>query len=125
MEITNSTSLNEAIASLEKKRRFQEQDLSEHFKHTYQSLQPANIVKNAWQNFTSSPEAKGNVLKAALGLGAGLLSKRLFFGGSGSVFKKLLGTAVEFGVAKAVTNKSGNAVAKGLNAVKNLLAKRN
>jgi hypothetical protein len=125
MEITNTTSLHEAIVRLEQKRKEQEQDLSAHFKHTYQSLQPINLLKNAFQGITSSPSTKGNLLKAALGLGAGFLSKKLFFGGSSSVFKKLLGTAVEFGVAKAVTNKSGNVMAKGWNLVKNLLAKRN
>jgi len=50
--------------------------------------------------------------------------KKLLFNGTSSVFKKLLGTAVEFGVAKAVSNKSGNVIAKGLSVVKNLLAKR-
>ena len=124
MEITDTTSLNKAIALLEQKRRDQEQDISAHFKHTYQSLQPINLLKNAFQGITSSPSTKGNLIKAALGLGAGLLSKKLFFGGSSSVFKKLLGTAVEFGVAKAVTNKSGNVMAKGLNLVRNMLVKR-
>jgi len=125
MEITNSVSLHEAIAHLEQKRREQEQDLSAHFKHTYQSLLPINLLKNAFQGITASPTAKGNLLKAGLGLGAGLLSKKLFFGGSSSVFKNLLGTAVEFGVAKAVTNKSsGNVMVKGLNLVKSFLTKR-
>jgi hypothetical protein len=125
MEITDTTSLLEAITRLEQKRREQEQDLSAHFKHTYQSLQPLNLLKNAFQGITDSPGAKGNLIKAGLGLGAGLLSKKLLFGGSGSIFKKLLGTAVELGVAKAVTNKSGNVVAKGLGLVKNMLARRN
>jgi len=125
MEITNTTSLHEAITRLEQKRREQEQDLSAHFKHTYQSLQPMNLLKNAWHGIADSPTAKGNLLKAGLGLGAGFLSKKLLFNGTSSVFKKLLGTAVEFGVAKAVTNKSGNVMAKGLTLVKNLLAKRN
>lgn len=124
MEITNSVSLQEAITSLELKRTAQEKDLSAHFKNTYESLQPKNIIKNAFQSFASSPDAKGNLLKAGLGLGAGLLSKRLFFGGSGSVFKKLLGTAVEFGVAKAVTSKSDTIVAKGLSLLKKMTRSR-
>ena len=100
MEITNSSSLQEAIIRLEQKRRAQEQDLSAHFKHTYQSLQPLNILKNTFNGVTSSTGVRGNLLKAGLGLGAGLLTKNLFFGGSGSVIKKLLGTAVEVGVTR-------------------------
>lgn len=125
MEITDSTSLQEAIANLEMKRKAQEQDLSAHFKYTYQSLHPKNLIKNAFQRFASSPDAKGNLIKAGLGLGVGLLSKKLFFGGSGSIFKKLLGTAVELGVAKAVTTKSDGIVEKGLSLLKKISRSRN
>jgi len=121
MEITNSGSLQEAIVRLERKRREQEQDLSAHFKHTYQSIQPMNILKNTFHAVTSSPGVRGNLLKAGLGLGAGLLTKRLFFGGSGSVIKKLLGTAVEVGVTKAVTNKSGNIISNVLSLLKKVV----
>ena len=121
MEITNSSTLQKAIIRLEQKRREQEQDISAHFKHTYQSLQPLNILKNTFHNVTSSPGIKGNLLKAGLGLGAGLLTKRLFFGGSGSAIKKIIGTAVEVGVTKAVTNKSGNIIASGLNLLKKVV----
>jgi len=121
MEITNSGSLQEAILRLEQRRREQEQDLSAHFKHTYQSLQPMNILRNTFQGVTSSSGVRGNLLRAGLGLGAGLLTKRLFFGGSGSVIKKLLGTAVEVGVTKAVTNKTGNIISDGLNLLKKLV----
>ena len=121
MEITNSGSLQEAILRLEQRRRVQEQDLSAHFKHTYQSLQPMNILRNTFQGVTSSSGVRGNLLRAGLGLGAGLLTKRLFFGGSGSVIKKLLGTAVEVGVTKAVTNKTGSIIGDGLNLLKKLL----
>jgi len=121
MEITNSGSLQEAILRLEQRRREQEQDLSAHFKHTYQSLQPMNILRNTFQGVTSSSGVRGNLLRAGLGLGAGLLTKRLFFGGSGSVIKKLLGTAVEVGVTKAVTNKTGSIIGDGLNLLKKLL----
>ena len=118
MEIINRTTLEEAITRLEKQRREKEQDLSAHFKHTYQSLQPLNIIKNSLHSVTSAPGAGGNLLKAGLGIGAGLLTKRLFFGGSGSVIKKLLGTAVEVGVTKAVANKTGNIIVSGLNLLK-------
>ena len=121
MEITNSGSLQEAILRLEQRRREQEQDLSAHFKHTYQSLQPMNILRNTFQGVTSSSGVRGNLLRAGLGLGAGLLTKRLFFGGSGSVIKKLLGTAVEVGVTKAVTNKTGNIISDGLSLLKKLV----
>ena len=121
MEITNSGSLQEAILRLEQRRREQEQDLSAHFKHTYQSLQPMNILKNTFNGVASSPGVRGNLLKAGLGLGAGLLTKKLFFGGSGSVIKKLLGTAVEVGVTKAVTHKTGSIIANGLNLLKNVV----
>jgi len=77
MEIIDTTSLHEAIARLEQKRREQEQDLSAHFKHTYQSLRPMNLLKNAVQGIAASPTAKGNLLKAGLGLGAGFLSKKI------------------------------------------------
>lgn len=68
MENTSrTTALKQAILELEKKQDLQEQDLKEHFKLTLESLKPANIVKSALHDISSSSEIRQSFISAILG----------------------------------------------------------
>jgi hypothetical protein len=118
MQIHNSASLKAAIHQLEQKHFIQKEALIDQFHETYESLKPLNIVKNEFKKITSSitgpSETKSNILKTALGLGVGFLTKKLFIGGSANILKRLLGTAVEVGVAKLVATNADKIVEKGI-----------
>jgi len=45
-------------------------------------------------------------LKATLGLGAGILSKKIFLGKSPGIFRKVVGSAVQMGLAGLVSKKT-------------------
>jgi len=113
MHINNTSSLKAAIYQLEQKQIAQKEALVDTFHETYESLKPLNIIKNEFKRVVGSSETKHNLLNAAIGLGTGFLTKKLFLGGSTNIFKKLFGTAIEVGVAKLVSGNADKIIEKG------------
>ena len=100
--INNTTELRDAIGFLEAERVFKAEVLKEQFRLTYESYKPVNLLKNTLKDIASSPNLVNNVIGAAIGLGTGYLSKKIVVGGSGNIFRKLLGIIVQMGVTNAV-----------------------
>ena len=113
MKITTASQLDLAILELEQRRTIQEKDLIEHFNFTYQSFRPLNLIKNAIEDIAGSPEIRDNVINAAVGVGTGFVTKKLLVGKSPSLFKKILGGAVEFVVANVVAKHTDDIKAYG------------
>ncbi len=113
MEIHTAAALQEAILQLEEKKDLQRIQLNNHFHEATESLKPMNILKNSIGKVVKSPGAVENIIDATVGVGAGLLSKRMIIGKSAGVLKKLLGMAVEFGVAGLVAKNSGSIKSNG------------
>lgn len=99
-----SVDLRMEIMELEAERSRQEQDLREITTAAIHSLNPVNLIKNTFNSTVKSPGFSKALLKGAVGLAAGFLSKKMLVRGSSSVMKKALGTAVELGVVKAVAS---------------------
>ena len=106
MHIENAAGLKAAIEQLEKRKAMQERLLSDHLSMTYESLKPINMLKSTFGEVKSSPELKMNLVNAALGIGVGVISKKIFLQGSTNFFKKIAGTLVELGVASLVAKNS-------------------
>src|SRR6266536_1399040 len=117
--IKNTNDLKSAIAELEKKRIVQEEVLTNELQVAYENLKPLNVL----QKITSSPGVRNNLLKAAIGLGAGVLSKNLLIGKSAGILKNVIGNVIKFGVAALVTKNSGKIKEKGTGRLKMLLWK--
>jgi hypothetical protein len=110
----NSTSysrLQDSIQLLEEEQIIKRQLLMEQLTISYESLKPLNLLQAAIRDISSTPELGNNVLGSALGLASGFLSKKIFIGTSGNLFRKLLGSFVQLGVT--------NIVAKHPEAIKN------
>ena len=112
MEINNSAELKEAIKLLEKQKSIQKERLTEQFHIAYESLKPINILKNSLNKVVNSPGVSDNIIDTSISVGAGLLSKKLLIGKSAGVVKKILGLALEFGVAGLVS-KNSDAIKSG------------
>ncbi len=67
-----------------------------------ESIKPVNIIKSTFNEVVSSPNLMNNVLGASIGLAAGYLSNKTVVGSSGNVFKKFLGTILQFGVTTLI-----------------------
>lgn len=104
MKTINSTSeLTEAILLLETRQADQGIQLREQFNLTYESLKPLNLIKSTFREAASSRELKDNIINTGTGLVAGYLSKKLFEGVSHSPLKKILGSALMFGITNMVS----------------------
>lgn len=105
---TATVLLKELILLKETQRKLEGELLKEHFRETYQSFKPANIIKSALTEVATSPNLKANFINAAIGLATGYLAKKIFIGKTNNPFSKLLGGIVELVVAnKASANAEG------------------
>lgn len=111
-EIANTSDLNIAIKRLEAKRFVQEEDMKAHFHVILNDLKPTNILKHTLHEVQQSTPLKHNLLKVAVGLGAGYFSRRMLVNQSAGFAKKALGAVLQFGITSFIAKKddgtSGN-----------------
>lgn len=107
-KIANTTELTLAIKKLERQRILLEEDLKDEFHIILESLKPSNILKHTIHEVQESTELKRNLLKVAVGLGAGYFSRKLVIGKSAGIVKKALGTALQYGITNFVAKKNSN-----------------
>ena len=122
--ITSVDALHEAIAALERRRREQEQGLNDSFMHVIESLRPVNVIKTIARDLAGSPGARHQALSAGLGLVAGFAVKKLLFGGQSGLLKKILGTALQVGIASLVGGKGDSIQAAGSRLLRSILVNR-
>ena len=103
--IANTTDLSTAIKRLERRRMVMEEDLKDHFHLILEDLKPTNILKNTLHEVQESTPLKHNLLKVAIGLGAGYFSRKMVIGKSAGIVKKALGTALQYGITNFVAKK--------------------
>lgn len=104
MEKLNAeTSLRDMITQLEHQQSERCDAVKEQLHSAYESLKPVNLLVSTLKDVTSSIDLKGNLLNTAIGLSSGFVSKKLFEGVSKSPFKRLIGSALMFGVMNLVT----------------------
>jgi hypothetical protein len=104
--ITSYEGLRNAIRLLEAEQSIQGRQLKDQLYITYESLKPVNLLRNTLKEIYSSGYLTDNISSAAMGLVSGFLSKKIFIGTSGSAFKKLLGSILQFGVTNLVSRNS-------------------
>ncbi|MFA6923483.1 MAG: hypothetical protein WC223_04435 [Bacteroidales bacterium] len=101
-EITTISGLKNAIQLLEVEQAANEHLLKEQFHHTYESLKPVNILKSTLHDIASSPYLINNILGTTTGLATGYLTKKIAVGSSKNIFRKLIGSVLQFGVTNVV-----------------------
>lgn len=104
-DIANTSDLDIAIKRLEAKRFVQEEDIKAHFNVVLNDLRPTNILKNTLHEVQQSTPLKHNLLKVAVGLGAGYFSRKMVVGKSAGFAKKALGAALQFGITSFISKK--------------------
>lgn len=105
--ISSVADLKNAIQILEFELEYKEQLLKEQFYYTYESLKPVNLLKSSLHDISSSPFLIDNILGAALGLATGFLTKKIVVGVPVTIARKLLGSLLQFGVSKIVSQHTG------------------
>jgi hypothetical protein len=106
--ITSVTELKKAIQILEVELEVKEQILKEQFLVTFESLKPVNMLKSTLKEVVTSPHLIENIAGSVLGLVTGYFSQKLIVGASSNLLKKVLGTALQFGVTNLVAQHTGS-----------------
>lgn len=119
--IANTTDLSIAIKRLERKCQILEEELKDDFYTILESLKPTNILKNTLHEIQESTPLKQNLLKVALGLGAGYFSRKLVIGKSAGIVKKALGAALQYGITNFIAKKDDTEIDEYQPKRKNLL----
>jgi hypothetical protein len=101
--LNSGINLKETILQLERKQAVELKLLREQLHLTYESIKPINLVKNTFKEVAASEELTDNIVNTSVGLAAGYVSKKIFEKASHSPFRKLLGTALLFGVTNLVS----------------------
>jgi len=105
-KITSAEQLKARIAQLENRRSLEEAELRKQFKGLHQALKPSRLIVSAIKDISSSGEVRSTVADAAMGMVAGMVTKRFVTGGSGGFLKKILGEVAEIAVAAGVSKNS-------------------
>jgi hypothetical protein len=100
--ISSVADIKNSIRFLEADQELKGQQLRAQFNNISDSLKPVNLLRNAVHEISSSPFLMKNIAGAALGLATGYLSKRVVFGASKNIIKRILGIALQFGVTNFI-----------------------
>lgn len=100
--IHSMESLQSTLRTLEQRQSSEGQALRDHFRLTYETMRPANLIKSALTEVTQSQDLKDHLVSTGVGLVAGHASKAVFESVSDSPIKGLVGTAIQFGITNAV-----------------------
>ena len=104
--ISSTSDLKIAIQLLEVEQAHEAQLLNEHFSIFCERIKPINLIKSALKDVTSTPDLLDNFLGTTMGMGTGYLSKKLVVGGSGNIFRNILGSLLQMGVTNLVAKHS-------------------
>lgn len=104
--ITSMAGLKNAIELLEVEQTVKGQLLKEQFHLTYESLRPINLFRNGLKEFFGAPLISENLSGTAMGAAGGFLLKKLFVGRSGNIFRKLIGSVLQFGITNIFAKNS-------------------
>lgn len=122
--ITSTIRLKNAIQLLEAEQAAKWQLLKEQLNITYKSFKPGNFLTDTLKNMVSSPHLIKNILGTTMGLATGYLSNKIVVGASANVFRKLLGSVMQFGVTSIVNRHPDAIKSFGRLVLANFLRKR-
>lgn len=97
--------LSRAIDVLENKKDLELKSLKEQMTTVQEHFKPINLIKSTFHN-ANNPEVKNDIVNNAIGLTTGYLSKKILMGTTHNPIKKLVGTFLEFAIAKVVAKNS-------------------
>ncbi|NTW24302.1 MAG: hypothetical protein HGA37_06355 [Lentimicrobium sp.] len=100
--IITEADLRTAIVLLESKQAEEGRLMKAQFLIAVESIKPINLIKSTLMEAAESRDLQDNLINSSVGLSAGYISKVLFQGATGGPIKKVLGTAIMFGIKNLI-----------------------
>lgn len=122
--IQNAADLKTAIARLTVQQTSDLFLLKEEFLVTKEKFKLTNIIKSSFKEVTSTPNITTNIVKAAVGLTTGFVTKKLLIGKTINPVKNLLGGLLEVFVANKVMLNADTIKTVGSILLKKILPKK-
>jgi len=123
-KLSPSAQLKETIILLEIEQFQKKILLHEEFLVTYENLKPVNLIKNKLAGIITAPDFKNNLINSLIGIASGYISKKLIVGNTRNPIKQLLGTLLQVGVTKLVSNNAEGIKSTGKSIFDNLFGKK-
>jgi hypothetical protein len=105
--------LKERIILMESQQAKELAVLREQIHLTYDTVKPLTLLKSIFNEVTTSPGLKNNILDNVIGLTTGYLSKKVLVGSTHNPIKKVAGNLLQFAVANIVSKHSTTIKAVG------------
>ena len=94
------------IQALEEQQKLELVLIKEDIRSIFSSLSPFEIIKNAIGSENTSESLSSNLIGDVIGMSTGFISKKLMFGTTSNPFKKVIGSIMQFAIARFVANNS-------------------
>ena len=101
------------ILALEEQQKLELMRLKEVIREASTKLNPLEIIKNAIATENNTDGLGTNIVHDLIGMSTGFVSNKLMFGSTTNPFKKIIGSILQFAVAKFVSNHSEKIQAMG------------
>ncbi|MFC4263013.1 hypothetical protein ACFOWM_09000 [Ferruginibacter yonginensis] len=124
MAIKNLQDLEKEIAALEIEKATKEAALKTQFHATLESYQPQNILKTTMNGLVEPGNIGSTILKAAGGIGVGLLAKNFVLNKATNYVTNLASSALQSTAKNAVNNNKDKIAAWATAIYKNLFNKK-
>jgi hypothetical protein len=123
-KITSISELETAITILKADRELKGQIFRQEFCFVSESLQPINVLKSAFRDGTSSLNLYDGILGAIAGVAVGALTRKVLVGSSANLFRKLLGSVVQFAATRIVSRNTKSIKLVGSYILQRLIQKK-
>lgn len=101
--IYNVTTLNQKIQLLENQQDREWCAIKEEIEDIKENLKPLNLIRNTVEEINETVGFKSNMAKSVISIGLGYLTKRIVVGKSNTMFKGILGSALQLLVTNMVS----------------------
>lgn len=105
--IQSVSDLRDTIVFLEAEQEARWQLLQQQLHLTSEGLKPGNLIKSAIEDMSSTPHLTEKILGTTTGLALGFLTRKIIIGASGSLFRSVFGTVLQFGVTNLIARNAG------------------
>ena len=116
--------LKNEIQILEEEQSVKAQQLKSQLFLTYESFKPAKLIQSTLKDLVSSPYMLDNIIDATLSIATGYATKRLVVGASSNILRRILGTVIQVGASKFISNHSGTIKSFGVQAFRQIFRKK-
>jgi|SRR5688572_33227429 len=106
--------LNSKITLLEQKRNQHFTDLKQQLRDTGESMKPANLIKGAIRDLTTSKQLKSMLIQAAIGFAAGYVLKKIITKNKDNAKNRMIGNALQYGLSFLASKRNNMLKAAGL-----------